>query len=356
MGRSRRPKRLTPASRVTRRLCACIARLRWLYSRRQFATMLVALAIGTGAVWHANRLLTVHDPPPLSTEPVLAVMLDALRPIQWLGRAEYQVREAFSGCRNPVTVEFDALVHPRAPVTDRRALAQHGFVHGVLIDPLSAVRSVAIFENPSSTFPPRWKVPRGIVRRRTEQDLLFGAPLRRWYPASMSPGMHRHIVRAVLVKARFRADWVLPRSEGTCFVRFPTLQVPSVDPLLPPGDAVYPPARGPGAVSVVSVSGETVDVQASIPPPTDPRIPQWECRTMSDGSSPATGSANCGGVAVFSEPGSDAHVALWLLIDGALIGLAAALLVEPAVRFRWPLAPTGRAEGDANANGPRVDP
>jgi hypothetical protein len=43
---------------------------------------------------------------------------------------------------------------------------------------------------------------------------------------------------------------------------------------------------------------------------------------------------NCGGVAVFSVPGADSHVALWLLIDGALIGVAAALLVETAKEYR----------------------
>jgi hypothetical protein len=95
-------------------------------------------------------------------------------------------------------------------------------------------------------------------------------------------------------------------------------------------------------VNIISSSGEIVNLQSSIPPPTDPRIPQWRCASMAisiaaANANPATGGAsNCGGAAVFSDPGTDSRVALWLLIDGALIGVAAALFVDPAIRFQRP--------------------
>lgn len=46
----------------------------------------------------------------------------------------------------------------------------------------------------------------------------------------------------------------------------------------------------------------------------------------------------------FSVPGADSHVALWLLIDGALIGVAAALFVEPAIKGRGRRGESGPEE------------
>jgi hypothetical protein len=315
------------------------ASVRRLYSRRQLGIMLFAAVLGIGAVWHAHRLLAVRDPPPVSTEPVLAVLVDPFRRLGWVDRIEYEVVETFSGCQNPVTVEFRALVHGEH--VPGPSAAREGYAHGAVVDPLRAVGSLRMLQNPTATFPPTWVTPKGFVQRRDGNRVLFGAPLRMWYPASVMVGMAAaSSVRAVLVRVRFEADWVLPRSTKTCFVRFPTLQAPNVDPLREPSTASEgAPAPGPGTVNVVSTGGEMVNSQASIPPPTDPRIPQWRCDStavaMTRRMDPTGGAANCGGVAVFSEPGAEAHVALWLLIDGALIGLAAALVAESAVAFNW---------------------
>jgi hypothetical protein len=330
-------RRSARAGGAVRAVKAAGGRARSLYNRRQLAIMLVAILIGFGAVWHADRLLTVHDPPPVTTEPVLAVLVDPFRRLGWVDRVEYEVVQTFSGCENPVTVEFSALVrggHVAGP-----SMAREGYAHGAVVDPLRAVRSLTMLQNPTATFPPTWVKPKGLEQRRDGDRFLFGAPLRTWYPASVMVGMAAaSSVRAVLVRVRFEADWVLPRSTGTCFVRFPTLQAPTVDPLREPSTAsAGAPAPGPGKVNVVSTGGETVDAQASIPPPTDPRIPQWRCAStavaITQRMDPMGGAANCGGVAIFSEPGADANVALWLLIDGALIGLAAALLAESAIGF-----------------------
>jgi hypothetical protein len=186
-----------------------------------------------------------------------------------------------------------------------------------------------------ATFPQRWVVPRHeFVRHAGVHRLLFGAPLRRWYPSAVQVGMSSETTRAVLVELRFQANWVLPRSAGTCFVRFPSLQAPLEDPTEPPSFSLWAPAAGPGEVSVVSMTGDLADWQTSIPPPTDPRIPQWRCASMAPSVAAQYSAANCGGVAVFSVPGADSHAALWLLIAGALIGVAAALFFETAKDFR----------------------
>lgn len=299
--------------------------------------MLLAVVIGAAALWHANHLLAVQDPPPISTEPVLSLVLDPGQKLSWAKTTEYQVVETFRRCQNPVTVEVDALVNGTdigGPTT-----APLGYAHGELYDPLGAPRTIELLENQGGFLPPHWSVPRTeFIRHDGHHILLFGASLRTWYPSVVRPGMSAKTTRAVLAELRFQENWVLPRSTGTCFVRFPTLQVPSMDPTAPANTAVWAPAAGPGEVSVVSTTGDLADWQTSIPPPTDPRIPQWRCASMASSTAAQYSAANCGGVAVFSAPGADSHVALWLLIDGALIGVAAALLVETATRSRKEVA------------------
>jgi hypothetical protein len=329
-----------------------IGNVRRLYSGRQAVTMLIAIAIGASAVWHANRVLAVNEPPAVATEPVLSLVLDSGRRLGWVRDADYQVFETISGCHNPASVELDALV--RGDETPGPDLTQAGYVHGALSDPLGRLGVLTLLENTPTSFPQHWVRARHLTVRRARREVVFGAPLRTWYPASVRVGMaEASLVRAVLVKVRFQADWVLPRSSGTCFVRFPTLQMPRIDPLDPPSQPFNPPAPGPGEVQVTSTGGETVNAQSSIPPPNDPRIPEWRCAStavaIAQESSPTGGSGNCGGVAVFAEPGAEAHVALWLLIDGALVGVAAALFVESAVKFRWPLIDVATERGGRGA-------
>jgi hypothetical protein len=294
--------------------------------------MLVAVLFGAAAVWYANHLLAVNDPPPVSTEPILSLVLSPGQRLSWAKTTEYQVTETFRRCQNPVTLEVDAFVNGTdigGPTT-----APLGYAHGDLFDPLGVPGKIQLLENQGGYLPAHRRVPRNEFFRHDGHYRLFGAPLRTWYPSAVRTGMSAVTTRAVLVELRFRANWVLPRSTGTCFIRFPALQAPPEDPTAPANFAVYAPAAGPGEVNVVSTTGEIVDWQASIPPPTDPRIPQWGCANMAVSITAQYGAADCGGVAVFSVPGADSHIALWLLIDGALIGVAAALFVQGATSFR----------------------
>lgn len=224
-----------------------------------------------------------------------------------------------------MTVEVDALVNG----TDigGSTKAPGGYAHGELTDPLGMPSKFQLLET-DGAFPQHWVVPQNeFVRHGGRDDLLFGAPLQIWYPSAVRTGMSAETTRAVLMELRFQANWVLPRSTGTCFVRFPTLQVPPIDPTDPPSITVWAPAVGSGEVNILS-TGDLVDSQNSIPPPTDPRIPQWGCASMATSTAEQYSAADCGGVAVFSAPGTDSRVARWLLIMGALIGVAAALLAE----------------------------
>jgi hypothetical protein len=288
--------------------------------------MVFAVLIGAASVWYANRLLTVKDPPPVQTEPVLSLVLDPGQRLSWATTTEYQVHETFSHCENPVTVEVDALVNGTdigGPIT-----APNGYAHGELKDPLGVPSKIELLEN-LGDWQVQWDVPQHeFVKQVSHYDLLFGAPLQAWYPSAVRTGMSSYTTRAVLVKLQFQENWVLPRSTSTCFVRFPTLQAPLQDPTSPADTAAWAPAAGPGEVSVVSTTGEIADSQTSIPPPTDPRIPQWSCASMASSIGEQYSAANCGGVAVFSAPGTDSRVALWLLVVGAFIGVAAALFVD----------------------------
>jgi hypothetical protein len=331
-----------------------VGAIRAFYTRRQLGVMLLAVLIGAGAILHANHLLSVSDPPPASTEPVLSLVLDPAQSLGWSGQTEYQVQESFSRCRNPLTVELDAFINSPSEAFEP-STATSGFADGSLNDPLAAAAKLTLWANPSGTIPPSW-VPAGreLTPTPNRKYVVFGGPLREWYPSSVVRGMATASAqRAPLAMVRFHANWVLPRSSGTCFVRFPTLQAPIVDPANPPSTASqYAPHPGPGEVNLISSSGEIVSLQSSIPPPTDPRIPQWRCASMAisiaaANADPATGGAsNCGGVAVFSVPGTDSRVALWLLIDGALIGVAAALFVDPAIRFQRPRQTASETSGD----------
>jgi hypothetical protein len=316
-------------------------RSRWfsrLYTRRQVSVMILALLIGAVAVWQADRLQAVSSPPPVSTQPVISLLLSPGQQLSWATNAEYQVVETFGRCQNPVTVELDVLVNGTDVngtdiAADAPTATPYGYAHGELIDPIGTPSKIELLENTQETFPARFVVPPGEFVRHTRGGLLFGAPVRAWYPSAVQPGMSAVTVRAPVMEIRFQADWVLPRSTGTCYVRLPALQVPQIDPAEPPGTAVWAPAAGPGQVSVVSATGDVFDWQTSIPPPTDPADAQWTCATATSTITAESPAANCGGVAVFSAPDAQSHINLWLLIDGAFIGIAAALFVDPVTKL-----------------------
>jgi hypothetical protein len=291
--------------------------------------MLGAALVVVAAVVYADHLLTVKDPP-VATEPVLKLVLDPIQPLSWAKTTEYQVVETFSHCENPVTVEVDALVNGTdigGPTT-----APGGYAHGELTDPLGVPGKIQLLET-DGTFPQHWELPRDeFVRQVGHDELLFGAPLQTWYPSAVRTGMSAEQTRAVLVELQFQANWVLPRSTGTCFVRFPTRQAPLQDPTAPANFAYTAPSAGSGEVSVRSMTGDLVDSTNSIPPPTDPRFPpRWDCASMASSTAEQYSAADCGGVAVFSAPGTDSRVAFSLLIVGAVIGVAAGLLAEQVI-------------------------
>jgi hypothetical protein len=309
--------------------------------------MLGAALSVVALVGYASHLLTVKDPPD-STQPVLKLVLDPGQRLSWAKTAEYQVLERFSHCENPVDVEVDALVNGTdigGPTT-----VPGGYADGELSDPRGVPSKIDLLET-DGTLPQHWVVQRDEKLTHVDHDdLKFRAPLQTWYPAAVRPGMSAaNTARAALVQLDFQANWVLPRSTGTCFVQFPTLQVPPNHPTSPADLTVWAPAAGPGEVTVMSRTGDLIDSQNSIPPPTDPRSPpRWDCASMVPSTAEQYSAADCGGVAVFNTPGTDSRVALRLLIDGALIGVVAALFAE---QITEPLRDRKRESGTAQRPG-----
>jgi hypothetical protein len=159
----------------------------------------------------------------------------------------------------------------------------------------------------------------------------------------------------------FFANWLAPRGRGSCFVRLPALVGTGSIALL---GASLDPSGILQAFNNLTVYGGSLDPSSSLPPPTTFASPTsaWQCVN----SVPPTRSASpeatrrgevapgivptpsghgvaftegvfrrsrpaaqtCGGVAVVKEAGSDARRDLELLILGAVIGLALALIIQ----------------------------
>ncbi len=308
------------------------ARKKAIYTRRQIGTMAIAVLIGAVAVWSATRLLAVQDPPSTTTQPVLDLILSRggqpAQEFSWARNIEYKVFETFRRCQNPVSVQVDAVVNGRDIGGPTMA---PGFADGELTDPSDAVGQVRMLFDHGTPQVPRWVVTQPTVMRRTVYagvlGVVFGVVVHQWYPSAvLFDTTGTDTVPGILFEIRFTANWILPRSDGTCFVRFPALQVRAIDPVDPPNTPPLVAPPGPGQVTITSKTGDVADWQDSLPPPADPQVPRWSCARM--------GNSGCtGGVAVFSAAGANAHVSLWLLIDGALIGVAAALFAEPATQF-----------------------
>jgi hypothetical protein len=298
--------------------------------------MLVGLLIGAVAVLHAYRQVAMHDPP--SGPPSIQLALSAgtaVHELSWANNIEYQVSEKFRPCHNPVTVEFDALINGQ----DVGPTTAPGFADGELVDPLGAVDKV--FPLDQSGMPSQLGAARGEFVQKIINGgaggVAFGAPIERWYPSGFGPLMGP--IHSAILVLKFKANWVLPRNSSSCFVRFPSLAVLTSDPARP-ANSVNPVApAGPGEVSISSLTGGIADWQDSFPTPTDPLIPQWRCPRMyqsADEVKDMAPYADCsGGFAIYNVPGASSRVPLWLLIDGALIGVAAGIVAEPAIEFRW---------------------
>jgi hypothetical protein len=191
--------------------------------------------------------------------------------------------------------------------------------------------------------------PRGVselrVRRRDQQTVITGRVAnwdRTWSP----------------VYVHFFAEWLVQRSRGSCYARLPRLAGAGAIVLgLDPGGLLQ-------AFNNLTVYGGSLDPSLSLPPPTTFASPTsaWQCvNTLPPARSPSreaqrrgevapgivpvpsgSGAAlsedlfrrsrsrgqTCGGVAVIEEAGSDVRRDLDLLILGAVIGLALALIVQ----------------------------
>ena len=193
--------------------------------------MLLALLIGAAALWDAKWMQTFRDPPPISAEPTIKLLLSPGQQLPWATDTDYQVKETFRRCQNPVTVELDALVNGTNTAVGGPTPTPQGYAHGELDDPLRLSGRIELLENTENIEPsPPFLLPPHEFTQSSRDRQLFGAPLPAWYPSAVQWSMSRLTARAPLVELRFQANWVLPRGPGSCFVLFPALQAEGAEP------------------------------------------------------------------------------------------------------------------------------
>jgi hypothetical protein len=205
-------------------------------------------------------------------------------------------------------------------------------------------------------------VTRLRVRRRHEQTVITGR-VERW-DRTWSP-----------IYVHFFAGWLAPRGRGSCFVRLPALVGTGTIGLL---GASLDPGGILQAFNNLTVYEGSLDPSSSLPPPTTFASPTsaWHCVnsvpptrsasseaqrrgevapgivptpsgsgvTFTEGAFRASRlrAQTCGGIAVVEETGSDARRDLELLILGAVIGLALALIVQGVMTIAQASSEGGR--------------
>ena len=121
------------------------------------------------------------------------------------------------------------------------------------------------------------------------------------------------------VTINFKADWVSPRSVGTCYVVLPTGGKNDGDP----GKWAQPTAS---TTRIVVGKGEprgTVLVSSSSAPPNDALIPQWTCLLNVPAQHP-----DCTGYVAYAKQGDADQSTDGVLRFAAMLGVCLAIVIE----------------------------
>ena len=142
----------------------------------------------------------------------------------------------------------------------------------------------------------------------------------------------------------FTADWLHPRSYGTCYLTLPLVIGPG--PGAPLVHLPRPPqgqyagtnsatveltdwnfTKGPEGLHLAPLNIVSDD---SKPAPSEPTRPNWTCAARGN-------QASCnGGYVALSTRNATGNTNTALFLRGALLGVVAALIAESLLRFRWP--------------------
>jgi hypothetical protein len=331
--------------RVPRYLRNGVVRLASFYAPRRWFVVVVGTCLALWLYSSAQDIAHVYDPP--SEE---GPTLDYVIPVAGTHRGfddhfELDIEIGVRGCQNPVRVLADA----SGPYVGsaRNWLRSRSFVSfGVGDASASDLHGFLVSEIPTAEEPlfnPDFHGTSTLSEIRGKQlaapATLLNPGLRAgsgWAPAiSLDSNPSLYWV--------FTADWLHPRSHGTCYLALPLVIGPGPgSPLL---QLPRPPQGHYGGTSIASVDltdwdfteGDsgldpaplTVIEDDSKPAPNNPAYPTWTCDDAH--------SASCnGGYVALSTANATGNTNSALFLRGALLGVLAALVADSLLRFHWP--------------------
>jgi hypothetical protein len=143
------------------------------------------------------------------------------------------------------------------------------------------------------------------------------------------PGRWRNI------EVSFEADWLFPRTEGSCWLYLPSLMggntaVDAANDAIGHSDWIEDQRSQPLYSAANYLHDAQSDIRLntsnSIPLPSELEEPSWGCVKESEGGH------NCEAFATLERPGMEAsrtrQLSHWNLVDGLLLGLLIGLLIE----------------------------
>jgi hypothetical protein len=345
------------ATQTSHQLTRAGALLASLYTPRRWVILLFG---GLAALWlykSAANIARVYGPPSLYGPAV-----DYVVPISGANRAidnqfELDIEVGVNGCENPVRV----LATADGPGAERGR------------NWLRASAAIAFGVQDQSVHGLRTFVGAGFADLRDDHELFDAAfhgngQLRELpetklatHSTDLGSGMRGALANAPgfpsteanpTIYWSFTADWLHPRTFGTCYLSLPLVIGPGPgSPLvqLPrPRQEEYvgtdsasvsltdwhftqgPSGRIPTPLTVIS--------EDSRPAPEEPSNPEWTCQARG-----SERSCN-GGYVALSTTNASGTTSTKLFVRGALLGVVAALVAESLLRFRSPLRrrrPTG---------------
>lgn len=320
-----------------------------MYSRRNAIAALVGVVLAAAAFAYATRLFESTDPPTSNDLPALLINGRAEHDIPHVDRFSADLTVTAIDCKNPVHAVLMIRLEAK-PGRPRRAqfTDMPGTFRGQILDPSRSVHDVhaafvsrrewdGIYSGAGEKFT---DLPTVVARPHEERANAvtvdrdwtssgkeFHVPVNGWFLQSGERNRTTYYDLPIL-RVDFEADWISERGFKTCFVRFPNL---SSNPV-PPGERELRP--GSGVVTLSHSRGTTIDVSDSIPPPNDSRGPTWTCDLGAGFQNRLQ--SNCAGVAVLETPNADRDLQLRILVVGAVMGLALALVIEALLSFREP--------------------
>jgi len=325
---------------------ACATLVAGLFRPRQRVVILLGLPCAVWLYASASDIARVHDPPPAFGPP-----LDVVIPV--------------TGARQPFDDRFslDMTIAVRACDAPARVVVEAtGPAVGRARNWLRSAAPVALGVADDSIGPVRMFVGETVLGERRMFDPDFhGDGTTREVPTEPADhpakGLDAASRGAVGVPPpipssmgqpsidwAFEADWLRPRTHGTCYLRLPLVIGPG------PGFPLVrlPRPRGHAWAGVDAASVEltgprfhaTPDAfdppplhaitDDSHPAPAHPRWPEWGCTRNRR--------AACnGGYVALSETNASGATSSALFLRGTLLGVVLALVAEALLGFRWPV-------------------